>query len=188
MTYEEVFSNISAHMVKGIMLHAQMSDYFDFLGLKGYKRLHEYHYLEETISFRKLNRYYINNHSKLIEEKSVENPHIIPESWHRYSREDIDTSTKRGAIKTAFNSWVEWESETLKLYENSYSQLCEMGAYASAMFVKSLMCDVECELKSARRMVLDLKSMDYDMSVIIPEQPIIHDDYKSKTAELNLTM
>ena len=54
MTYEEIFSNISAHMIKGIMFHAQMADYFDFLGLKGYKRLHEYHYFDESIMFRKL--------------------------------------------------------------------------------------------------------------------------------------
>ena len=73
MTYEEIFSNISAHMIKGIMFHAQMADYFDFLGLKGYKRLHEYHYFDESIMFRKLSRYYINNCSRLIDEQAAEN-------------------------------------------------------------------------------------------------------------------
>lgn len=188
MTCDEIFSEMSTHMVKGIMFHAQLADYFDFLGLKGYKRLHEYHFLDETINFRKLNRYYINTQSRLIAEKNVENPHAIPDSWHRYSREDIDTATRRGAIKTAFNSWVEWEKSTLELYENSYSELCKIGEYAPAMFVKEFMCDVECELKCAMRMVLALKSVDYDMSVIIPEQQEIHNKYKGKTENLISTM
>ena len=65
MNSEELFAKISAHMVKGIMFHAQMADYYDFLGLRGYKRMHEYHYFEESMMFRALHRYYINNYCKL---------------------------------------------------------------------------------------------------------------------------
>ncbi len=35
MTIEEIFSEISKHMIEGIMIHAQMADYYNFLGLKG---------------------------------------------------------------------------------------------------------------------------------------------------------
>lgn len=184
MTYDEIFSNISAHMVKGIMFHAQMADYFDFLGLKGYKRLHEYHYFDESIMFRKLNRYYINNCSRLIDEQEPENPRSIPDSWHRYNREDVDVSTKRSAIKSAFQAWIDWENGTLKMYEKAYGELIELGEIALAMFIKNYMCDVEKELKYARRMNIDLKSIDYDMSVIVPEQEKIHEKYKEKTENL----
>ena len=184
MTYEEIFSNISAHMIKGIMFHAQMADYFDFLGLKGYKRLHEYHYFDESIMFRKLSRYYINNCSRLIDEQAAENPHSIPESWHRYQREDVDVNTKRSATKTAFQSWVDWENGTLKMYEKAYTELIELGEIALAMFIKAYMCDVEKELKCARRMNLDLKSIDYDMSVIVHKQEKIHEKYKEKTENI----
>lgn len=59
MTVEEIFSKISAHMIEGMMFHEQMCNYYDFLGLHGYKRCHEYHYLCETIEHRKLERFYI---------------------------------------------------------------------------------------------------------------------------------
>ena len=79
MTVEEIYSEISAHMIKGIMMHSQLADYYDFLGLGGYKRCHEYHYLEETMYHRKLNRYFINHHNKLIPEMEVEDPKVIPD-------------------------------------------------------------------------------------------------------------
>ena len=48
MTVEEIFSKISQRMIGGLMFHEQMSNYYDFLNLRGYKKCHEYHYLEET--------------------------------------------------------------------------------------------------------------------------------------------
>ena len=44
MTIEEIFGRISQHMIRGMMTHDQLASYYDFLGLRGYKRCHEYHY------------------------------------------------------------------------------------------------------------------------------------------------
>ena len=38
MTVDEVFSRLTAHMVKGFMMHDQMATAYNFLGLKGYKK------------------------------------------------------------------------------------------------------------------------------------------------------
>ena len=35
MTVEEIFSDLSKHMIEGLMAHSQLSDYFGFLGLEG---------------------------------------------------------------------------------------------------------------------------------------------------------
>ena len=184
MNSEELFAKISAHMVKGIMFHAQMADYYDFLGLRGYKRMHEYHYFEESMMFRALHRYYINNYCKLISELVSENPHSIPENWLRYSREEVDNNTKRNAIKTAFSQWVEWENGTLKMYEKAYCELMDIDDIATALFVKNLIQKVQKELKYARRKQLDIKSIDYDMSIIVSKQTEIHDCYKEKLEHL----
>ena len=61
---ESIFSEINARMIAALMFHDQMSDYFDFLGMKGYKRLHEYQYFSESLERKKLNQYYINHHNK----------------------------------------------------------------------------------------------------------------------------
>ena len=66
MELKEIYSKISEHMINGMMLHDQMANYYDFLGLKGYKRCHEYHFMKETCDYRGLCRYYINHYSEFL--------------------------------------------------------------------------------------------------------------------------
>lgn len=178
MTIEEIYSELNEHMIKGLMIHEQMANYYDFLGLCGYKRCHEYHYYEENHNFRKLNRYYINHHNKLIPETRIDNPNIIPESWFKYSRNDVDASTKMNAVKNGMTKWVEWESDTKKLYEKLYQELINIGEIADASMLQCLICDVDKELKIASKQYLKLKSVDYNIGHIIGEQHHLHKKYK----------
>ena len=178
MTESEIFSGLASHMVKGMMFHAQMADYYDFLQLRGYKRCHEYHFKAESCNYRKLNRYYINHYNKLIEEERVDDPNVIPESWYNYTRMDVDMQTKRTAVKTAITKWVKWERETKQKFEEAYSELCAQDHVASALFIKEFIKDVDCELKYAERKHIDLMSVDYDMPYILGEQKALHDKYK----------
>lgn len=45
MTLDEIFSELSAHFIKGLMFHDQMSNYFDFLHmtyiLEEQKKIHD---------------------------------------------------------------------------------------------------------------------------------------------------
>ena len=178
MTVEEIFSGLNAHMIKGMMIHEHLANYYDFLGLKGYKRCHEYHYLDESINHRKLNRYYINHFNKLIPESKIDDPDVIPDGWYRYTRQDVDSNTKRNAVKTGLEKWVMWERETKKLYERMYKELMDIDEVAAAMFVKGMICDVDCELKKAERYHLNKIATAYDIVDIIEEQKSKHDKYK----------
>lgn len=100
MTVEEIFAEVSAHMIKGLMIHDQMSHYYCFLNLKGYSKCHKYHFLKENQDYMELNKYYLHHHSRLIKEKPIEDPKVIPNSWYAYNREDVDATTKRNAVKT----------------------------------------------------------------------------------------
>lgn len=180
MTVEEVYKAIAAHMVEGVMFHGEMANYYDFLGLRGYKRCHEYHFYCESKNFRCLNRYFINHHSKLIEEEKVDQPSVIPESWFRYKREDVSPTDIRNAVKTGVEKWVAWERETKKLYEDIYAELMNSGAVASAKHVMCYICDVDRELKKAERHWLKLKMSDYDLGAILAEQDHLHDKYLRK--------
>jgi hypothetical protein len=157
VTVDEIYARIAQHQIKGIMLHEQFANYYDFLGLKGYKRCHEYHYLDETCAYRGLCRYFINHHNKLIPQLPVEDPKIIPDSWYRYTRQDVDTTTKKNAVKNGLIIWVDWEKDTKKLYEQMYKELIAIDEVASAMKIKQLICDVDCELKKAERYQLEKK-------------------------------
>ena len=186
MTAAEIFSAISAHQVSGLMLHEQMADYYDFLGLRGYKRLHEFHYFSEAVSMRSVHRYFINHFGKLVPGSHPANPAAIPSGWFNYGRFDVDFNTKRRAIKDGFTKWRDWEAATKKLYEESYKSLCDLGEIAAATKIRQLIEDVDQELKCAERMKLDLDAIDYNLSVIVPCQAAIHDEYAEKQKNIGI--
>ena len=180
MTVEEIFKNLSTHMIKGVMIHEQMANYYDFLNLHGYKRCHEYHMMKEMCSHRSLCRYYINHYNKLIPEDEFDTPAFIPESWYSHVRQDVDTATIKTSVKTGLVKWVEWERDTKALYQQMYSELIALNEIASAMKVKEFICDVDCELKKAERYLLSKEAVGYDIVMIVSEQKDKHDKYKKK--------
>lgn len=180
MTLDEIYADISAHMIKGLMVHEQFADYYDFLGLSGYRRCHEYHFFEESRAFRELSCYYINHHNKLIPYKPVEDPKVIPFNWYGHARDDVDSSTIKNAIKTGLIKWVSWEKETKILYERMYKELMDIGEVASAIKIKELICDVDSELKEAEQFYLNKEAIGYDLVSIVEEQKPCHKKYKSK--------
>lgn len=177
---ESIFSEINARMIAALMFHDQMADYFDFLGMKGYKRLHEYQYFAESLERKKLNQYYINHHNKLIPDIYSGQVTMIPENWQTANRISVGKSTKQKGIEDGFNQYHEWESETKSLYEHYSSRLREMGAVADAIMVEKLVEDVDSELKNLERIIVDLISSGYDMVLITESQQRIHDKYKAK--------
>lgn len=180
MTIKEIYSEIAEHMIKGMMIHEQMANYYDFLGLKGYKRCHEYHFLKETCAYRGICRYFINHHNMLIPEVQFESPEVIPESWYNHERHDVDAGTKKGAVKTGLTKWLEWETDTKRLYERMYKEAMEIGEVASAMKIKCLVKDADCELKSVERYYLNKEAIGYDLGAIIAEQNRKHHKYQGK--------
>lgn len=181
---ESIFSEINARMIAALMFHDQMSDYFDFLGMKGYKRLHEYQYFCESMERKKINQYYINHHNKLIPNTYSGQVAMIPENWQTANRISVGKSTKQKGIEDGFNQYHEWEAETKSLYEHYSSQLREMGAVADAIMVEKLVEDVDNELKKLEKIVVDLISSGYDMVYITESQQGIHDKYRAKMSEI----
>ena len=180
MTVEEIFKRLSSHMIEGVMLHDQMADYYDFLNLRGYKRCHEYHAHKEMCDMRCLHRYFINHFNRLIEEDTIPNPNIIPSSWYRYTRQEVDANTKRQAVKQGIEKWVAWETETKDLYQQMYRELMDIGEVAAAEKVSCFICSVDKELKWAQRKHINLVAADYSIGYILGEQDHLHDWYVKK--------
>lgn len=180
MTVEEIFSQISDHMIQGIMTHSQLSDYYNFLGLKGYAKCHEYHFISENCNFRKLSWYYLKHFNKLIPELQTPNPNIIPQSWLKYKRQDVDASTRKSAIAAGIEKWVAWETNTKAFYQNMFQELITIGEVAAAMELKFFLLDVDEELATAQQKHIEQKSIDYDITSIISVQEDIYQKYKKK--------
>lgn len=180
MSVEEIFTKLSEHMINGMMFHEQMANYYDFMGLHGYKRCHEYHYICETVEHRKLSRFYMNKYNKLIPEPKFENESVIPSNWYRYTRQEVDNSTKKNAVENGVSEWLKWEKETHALYSDMYNELIKIGDITAAYYVQCLICKVEKEIKHAERKQLALEATEYSLAYVVGQQDAIHDKYKKK--------
>lgn len=186
MTVEEVFSEIVSHMIEGLMVHSQMTDYFGFLGLKGYQECHKYHYLEESLNYKKIGKYFLEHFNKIPMEKAIPNPQVVPSNWYQYTRQDVSNETKKNSIQTGIEKWVKWEKDTKKLYERLYKELCTIGEQAAAAELKKYIIDVDYELAEAYQIHIELVTIDYNLSDIIMEQDTIFKKYCKKIKETEL--
>ena len=180
MTVEEIFSTISAHMRKGLMIHKQLMNIFGFLNLCGYQKCHEHHYFEESKNYIELNNFYLKHYCKIIEPKEVNNPELIPSSWYKYEKINVDNNTRRNSIKESTLKWVEWESETKKLLENSYKELEHLGEMRAAIEISYFLKEVSDELADAREFQINLEAIGYDLPTIIDEQEKIYKKYNKR--------
>ena len=184
MTLEEIYSELSAHMIKGLMVHDQMAHYYCFLNLKGYAKCHTYHYLCENKDYMELNHYYHKHHNRLIKEKPISDPKLIPNAWYAYQRVDVDATTKRNAVKTGLEKWIEWETETLTLYSKMYKELFALGEIADAEYVACLIKEVDEELAQANSLYIKKKTCDFDISAIMGDQEEKFKKYCEKIKEI----
>lgn len=180
MTVEEIFSRLSTHMAKGLMIHNQIANGFGFLNLYGYRRCHEYHYFEESKNYFCLRNYYFDNYGKLIPENSIGEVNIVPQLWYKYTKSDVDIATKRKEIRNLFEHWINWEIEAKKLFETSYKELIELGEIAAALKISDFLRETSHELSVAQSKQIYLASADYDMTLISEEQSHLYKKYNKE--------
>lgn len=180
MTIDEIFSVMASHMIQGIMTHEQLMNSYAFLGLEGYAKCHEYHYISETRSYIKFCRYKNRHFSSLISPGSLITPEVIPKSWYGKVRESVDDKTRAEAIIAALNEWINWEESTVSLYKKCYSEAFTLGDIPTAKFIESYILDAEEELSFARNEMLLKSSMKFDIVSILEEQHTWKKKYKKK--------
>lgn len=93
-TPKEIFAEINERFIGAVMMHGQFADYFDFLGLKGFKRMHEYQHIAESLERRKVCRYFISHHNQLIDDAFDGKVNVIPDAWRTAKRLSVGKSTK----------------------------------------------------------------------------------------------
>lgn len=184
MNIEEIFTNIASHLYKGTKIHQAMIEAYDFLSLEGYSKWQEYHYLEETQNYLCLLHYYMITYQKLINVSEPDKIDIIPQSWYKYSREDVDNNTRRETIKILMTKWIEWEKSTKKLLQEMYREADALNEVAAAMYIKDCILEVEKELQNAQQKKLELETINYDTTDIIQEQEEYQKQYKKQIMKI----
>ena len=186
MATTEVLGQVASRMLKGIMIHSQLADYYGFLGLKGYQRCHTYRYFDESKSYRNISDYCLSHCNKIITEPSFDNPKIIPADWGQYYRQQVTPEIRKNSIKIGFDKWVDWEVETKKTYEQYYMSLLNSNEIATAIEIQKLIEDVTYELTIAVQDKLELEAIDYDITTIIQEQDSIYKKYNKMLKDVEL--
>lgn len=184
----DVFEKVSNRQLQALMLHESFADYFDFLGLMGFKRWHEYQYLQESVERRCIHRYYVNHYNKLLPKARSEVKSYIPDAWRGYKRGDVEPDARERAVRDIMREWVEWETESKECYQDCVSQLMEMHETAAADVVAELVEGVDNELKRATRAWLELEACGYDAATMILMQPDMHAKYKRKVKKLGCSI
>lgn len=192
-TYEpkdckDIYSMVNARQITALMFHDEMADMFDFLGLRGFKRMHEYQYFVESAEHRALKRYYLNHHGKLLPQNELEPLEVIPDDWVHYARGDVTPAVRKQAVQRAFDLYHKWERETKELYSECASHLLAWKKVADFNKINSLIKDVDMELKYLERLVLELSSVDYDAAYIAMLQDRCHEKYKKKCEDIGIKM
>lgn len=180
MTVDEIFNKIASHMIEGIMYHDEFAKAFDFLGLWGYARCQDYHHLEEESSYRCLSHYYAKHYFKLLQPEEVHKPEVIPQSWFKYTTQDVDPGTKKTAIRDLMNKWIAWEKSTKELYQVMRQELTTMGEIAASLYIDECIKDVTKELRHAQRKSICLETIGYDLITIMSEQEELYNKYTKK--------
>lgn len=170
MSIEQIFKELSAHMLEGIMFHLEMTDYYSFLALRRYSQDHENHAKSEMTAYREICDYYMNHCNQFIEEPQLTRPEVVPQLWRTYKRQDVDVSARKQAVKNGVEKWISWETETKELYQRLYEELENIGELAAACRVLILVQDVDYELAAAQQKKLELDAVDYDMTYILERQ------------------
>ena len=186
MTTDEIFSQIGAHMIEGLMIHSQLSDYFGFLGFEGYQECHKYHYFEENCNYKKLSKYYLKHYNKLLIEKPFKNPNIIPSDWWQFTREQVNNDIRKRGVQIGIEKWISWEKQTKELYEKYYNELIQEDNVAGAQELSHYIVDVDYELAEAEQENIKLKAMDYSVLDIMLEQENKKEKYINKIKEIAL--
>jgi len=155
MEVSEIFARLKAHILEGMVFHDEMVRYYGFLGLGDWKNEHEWHYAEETDGYRQLCDYYLEHYNALIPVEPMNRPDVIPESWYRYTREDVDDGTRKNGKEIGVKKWVEWERETKQLFQEMWKELTDIGEIAAALFISRYIRAVDEELKCAEKHILE---------------------------------
>lgn len=182
----EIYAEVDRHMTAALMFHSEMSDYFNFLGLHGFKRAHELQYFEESIWKRKLHKKVLDLHNKLIPIRGHEKPEVIPVEWYGYTRLDVDDNILAKFVRQAVKQYKEWEEKTKTFYESVCCVFLEKGWLADYNLMMCYLDNVQHELKKIYRLCEELNGTGYDVLYIVEIQKRIHDDCKTQMKKLKI--
>lgn len=184
MDIASIFSELLSHMRLGLTIHNDFAAIYGFLNLCGYQRCQEYHYYEESKSYRDLQNFYTTQYNQIARIEELPAREIIPSNWFKHTKFDVDISTKKNGVEEVLRKWLEWEQETEKLLISKYKILYELNELVAVQKLTELIKDVNEEISYIKNEQLNLAAINFDLSIIVPEQETLYAEFSEKIKEL----
>lgn len=181
MYITEILGKLADRQVGGLMIHEQMADLFDLLNLHGYKRWHEFRFIEEGINMRLTKRFCISMTESLAVTSDVSDPRGLPSTFLNKKRQEI--TNKLEIVIGAFEKIKSWEEETLILLNSLYISSQQIKAGEIAQFIMTNIKHVADELKYINRELQTLRDVS-NLDIIIDKQDKIHENYRNKIKDV----
>jgi len=171
MIIKPVFERLNQRAIEALMLHSQLADYFGYLGLNAFKKMHEKQFFEEAEDRMKMKCFYMQMTDTVLEDAPVtKDIKLIPHDWTQSSRCDISASVKTRAVLEGFQKYMEWEKETREILQDCAKQLHNDGDMCAYDFVICMAKKQSEELAEIKDIMVKLKAVDYDMAAIMDMQ------------------
>ena len=111
---------------------------------------------------------------------------VIPQSWYKYTRYDVDANSKRNAVRDGYKKWLDYEKETKEFLTQMEQKLEQAGDRESARKLDYLIDTVQKEIEGAEEKMMALENSGYDMNYILQQQEHLKNKYAKKIRELNM--
>lgn len=183
MSVVEMLQSVIRRKLTGVMLHDDLQTIFDYLNLHGFKREQEYRTMSEFAEFKSLCRYIINRYEVMPckhADRVEVNPSNIKDAT---SRASISSVQKKQSIKWLFETWAEWEEETISILESYITRLVKLECNADAEKLSCLLLGTTCEYKYLARQILEYCDVEWSLHHIYTEQEELHEHFKNKMKE-----
>ena len=210
---QQLYSELIDRMKQGVEMHEQLADYYGFLNLPGYQKCHEYQMLCELLKYREAKDAFMKEYNQLVPLNMMMNGisnmannnnsngmnnmnnnsngnynynNVIPQNWYKYTRYDVDSGTKRTAVKDGFQKWITYEKETKQFLTNMAKRLEQADDRESARKLDYLIDHVQKEIETAEEKMMALENSGYDMNYILQQQEPMKAKYAEKIRKMNM--
>ena len=170
-----LLEQVNNRFCAAVSFHQNQANVFHYLALGGFNALHEYQYLCESLTQRKIKRFIISTYHQLKPDETVED---FKPSIQNKLRLDLTSTDVWQCVKDSFSAYRKWESSTLEYYENIAKQLSSSGDIIGYDFVKNLAIEVHAELAHLTDIVIGHNAIEWDMSQILDDQDILLERYR----------
>lgn len=161
--------NNNYHMA--LAVHRELADAFWFIYMPGYAMQHEYQYLDESMTQRKLKRYITSTYHTFAPDKLPAKANISEPLLGGKNRKALKIDDTYKTIRELFDIYQRWEESALQKYQQIAAELLSSGEVSTFNFVgEEILKPVKKELVYVTDKCIELAAHDWDMPTIVAEQ------------------